>query len=273
MKPASLVLLLVALAFTAFSAEQASAQEYKETYNAALEAAKAKDFAGALELFKEAAIGADNAEDSDIARRARYVAAQLENRLGNAAYKAEQYDVALAHYSSGSDLYAEFIKNGYGEGQALIKIGRIDDGLAELVKVVKAPGDRKTSLAAETAIRQHFYFQASSAVSKSNAISRDADRAITALNQLTQYELAPDADFHYYMAEAHRIKGDAETSLSSADEALGLHQGTRTDKAKIWYVKAQAHVALRQTDAAKEAFTNAAVGAYKQSAEDWISRL
>ena len=52
-----------------------------------------------------------------------------------------------------------------------------------------------------------------------------------------------------------------------------MHRGTASDKAKIWFTKGEALVALGNVDAAKEAFQNAAVGAYRQSAEHYLETL
>lgn len=263
-----LALLLVGLVST-----PVAAQEYKEDYNAAQEAAKAKQFPEARAKFADAAKGADEAGDDGIAKQARSVAAKIDFILGNAALKDDDFEQALGHYQAGTAIFPAYIKNRYGQGLAFKKMGRMDEALGAFRDVSEASGDRKTSLAAAKAIREHFYFQASSAVSRKNPTALDADRAFAALTSLTEYNLDPDANYYYYQAEAHRIKGDASASDAAADKALELHNGSRSDKAKIWFVKGQALVSLGDVDAAKVAFTNADFGSYRQLVKHYLETL
>ena len=250
------------------------AQDYKEAYNAGIEAANDQStYAVARAKFAEAAQGADEASDAELARKARSYAAQLDYRLGTAAFRSEEFEAALTHYTNGSDIYPSYVRNQYGRGLALKKLGRMEEAL-EAWKVVAADTrDRKTALTALGAIRDHFYFQASSAVSRRGAVAADADRALTALGELTKYIEEPDANYHYYSAVAYQIKGDFSDALGAADQALELHTGSRTDKAKIWFVKGEVLVALGDKDAAKVAFQNAAYGSYKPSAEHYLETL
>ena len=264
---------LLAVALVAFTVVPiAYGQQYKKDFMSAQDAAKASDLEAARQMFDEAATGADEAQDAELARQARYIVAQIDYKLGLAAYKAEDFEAALAHHEAGSDAYSNYNKNQYGHGLALKKLGRIDEALVQWKAVSESTGDRKTVLAAERAIREHFYFQASSAVSKTNPIRSDAERAQAALTASQEY-LEPDADFHYYMAVVHKILGNAATSVAAADKALEMHKGSRSDKAKIWFTKGEALVSIGDTEAAKLAFQNAAVGAYRQSAEHFLESL
>ncbi len=250
----------------------AIAQQYKEDFNAAQEAAKLKDWADARGLFAMAATGADDASDPEVARRARYAAAQIDYKLGTAAFKAEDFETALKHYSDGDAIYSDYIKNLYGKGLTLGKLGRMDEALESWVAAATAPGDRKTSLAAEKRIRGHFIGQASSALGKQNATRSDADAALAALADLSEL-MDADADSYYYMALAHYVRGEASEAISAAQQALEIHNGSRTDKAKIYYVLGEAYVSINDKDAAKNAFQGAAYGSYKQSAEHYLETL
>ena len=168
-------------------------------------------------------------------------------------------------------MYPDYIKNKYGEGLALKKLGRMDEALVIWQGVSKS-NDRKTARTAAQAIRDHFYFQASSAVSKSNASAADADRAVAALRASEEY-LEPDADYYYYTAVAHNIKGDRNAAITNANKALEMHKGSKADKAKIYFVKGEALMNSGDTEGAKAAFANAAYGSYRQSAEHYISTL
>ena len=267
------LVLPLALLLAGLVSTQVAAQEYKEDYNAALAAAKAQQYPEARAKFPASAEGADEAGDDGISRQARSVAAKIDYKLGNAALKGDNFEQALGYYQAGTAIFPAYIKNRYGQGLALKKMGRMEEALGAFREVSEASGDRKTSLAAAKAIREHFYFQASSAVSRTNPTALDADRAFAALTSLEEYNLDPDANYHYYQAEAHRIKGDASASAAAADEALALHNGSKSDKAKIWFVKAQALVSLGDVDAAKAAFTNADFGSYRQLVKHYLETL
>ncbi|MCY4158661.1 MAG: hypothetical protein OXE92_02815 [Bacteroidetes bacterium] len=249
-----------------------AAQKYKEDFNSAQEAAKGSLWADARNLFFSAATGADEAADSEVAQRARYAVAQIDYKMGTTAFKAEDFETALKHYSDGETIYPAYIKNVYGKGLALRKLGREEEALDNFMAASAAPGDRKTSLAAENQIRDHFISQASTRLAKRNATRADADAALTALASLTQL-MEADSDTYYYTAQAHYVKGDWASAISAAEQALAIHNGSRTDKAKIYYVLGESYVSINDRGAAKNAFQNALYGAYKLSAEHYLETL
>ena len=269
MKTIQSVLILTLLTPLAVTAQD----EYKKAYNAALEFAKdATTYAEARNSFADAALGADEASDSEIGQRARYAAAQIDYKLGTSAYRSNDFEAALQHYTNGNEIYPAYIKNLYGQGLTLMSMERVDEALETLRNAAAAPGDRKTNLAAEKRIRGHFIGLASSALGKNNVTSEDADIALGALESLSEI-LQPDADLHYYTAVAHYQKGNGTSAIESANEALAIHKGSLTDKAKIYYVLGEAYVSINNTDAAKDAFREALYGSYKQSAEHYLENL
>ncbi len=265
--------LLATFLMAGLTTTPALAQEYKEAYNAAKTAAEAKDYKTAYTKYEEAARGAQSAGDQSVLDMSNKVLSQLDKIYGTKAYKAKNYDEAKGHFEKGIAHNPNNAKNYHSLGLALKNLGDIDGAMAALVKAMEvgsASGDRKTSNIARGAIRKHFYFQASSAVSKRNPSAADGNRALAALEALKEY-LEPDADFWYYSAEAYKAKNNFAQSLSAADNALELHKGTRTDKAKIYFVKGEALMATGNFDGAKAAFRNAAYGSYKAAAEDMIN--
>jgi len=265
----SIPLLIVTLLFLAVPAV---AQDYKETFNEAREAAAAKDYATAHAKYLEAIAGADAADDAEVARTARYVAAQIDNAMGTQALKAENFEKALQHHTQGAELFPEYIRNHYGRGLALKKLGRIEEALQAWQGILGSTQDRRTALAAENAIRDHFNFQAASAISKRSVTPNDGDRVLAVLENYQQY-LDPDADFYYFMALAYSAKGEHAQSVVAADQALAIHRGSRTDAAKIHFAKGEALVRVGDTAGAREAFTNAAFGPHKPAAEHYLSTL
>lgn len=249
------------------------AQDYKKDYNAALEFAKdTATFIEARNSFADAALGADNASDPEIAQRSRYAAAQIDYKLGTTAYKSDDWETALLHYINGNTIYPAYIKNLYGQGLTLLKIGRVDEAVKALMDVVAAPGDRKTSLAAQKRIRIHFISIASSELGKDNVSSEGTAKALDALTTLSEL-MPPDADVYYYTALAHYENGNSTSAIEAANSALVIHKGSLSDKAKIYYVLGEAHVRLNNVDDAKNAFQEARYGIYKQSAEHYLETL
>ena len=95
---------------------------------------------------------------------------------------------------------------------------------------------------------------------------------MAALARSSEY-VAPDADVHYYTAVAFSAKRDYASAVTAADEALAIHRGSRTDKAKIFFIKGEALMNSGDSAGAREAFTQAAVGQYRASAQHYLEQL
>jgi len=87
------------------------------------------------------------------------------------------------------------------------------------------------------------------------------------------YGIEADADTYYYQAEAAKIIGDYAQAVTLADQAIEIHRGSLTDKAKLYFVKGESLMYSGDVDGAKEAFAGATYGQYKASAEHWIETL
>jgi len=256
----------------------AEAQEYKQSFNDGVEAAKAKNLQSAVDHFNVAAEGAKTEGDAEVERRANGYIAKIEYSFGLSQMKKEAYDEAIVHFDTGIDKDPAYPKNYLARAKALKKQGDIDASIAayaETVSRAETAGDSKTGRTAKQAIRDHFIFLASSALSRngSRTTRADADEALEALMTLQNFVPEEDADVLYYMAEIHKINGEFKDAVEVADQALALHRGSRTDKAKIYYVKGEALMALGNNPGAKEAFTGASYGSYKASAQHYIETL
>lgn len=259
------------------SSTTATAQEYKETYNEAREAALAKDYQTALNKYVEAANGASAEGDEDVERAARRVVGQLTYILGRAQLQAENYEGALGYFEQGIEHYPSNAQNYLARASTLKRQGKADESIAafaQTIEVATAQSDTKTARQAEEAIRGHYIFLASTALSRNGARtgSSDAEEAMGYIEALLQYVEA-DSDTYYYTAESQKVKGQFEDAVASADQALAIHRGSRTDKAKIYFVKGEALMNSGDINGAKEAFRNAAYGNYRASAEHYIETL
>ncbi len=268
-----LATLLLALTFVA----PAAAQAYKEAYNAGLKAAEAKDYREALVKFTEAADGAETEGDEDVVTRSNRVIGQIEYSFGVAQMRQENFDAALARFENGINRYPAYAKNFLGRALAYKKLERIEDAMAsfqEAIQVATDNADRPTARKAENAIREHFVFLASSGLSRNaNGASRaDGVAAMEHLAKLQEY-VAANADVMYYTAVAHKAQGQNEEAAVAAEAALGMHRGSATDKAKIYYVMGEALMGAGDNAGAISALEQARVGTYRASAEHLLGML
>ncbi len=121
------------------------------------------------------------------------------------------------------------------------------------------------------AVRADFYDMAAAA-SQEGATTAQADQALDALTSMQEY-VEPEPELYYYMAESYKAKRDYQQSIAMADKALEIHRGSKTDKAKIYFVKGEALMSLNYNKEAKAAFENAAYGSYKARAEAYLEQL
>ncbi len=271
--------LLLAVLFFGLSAGSAFAQEYKETYNQALEAARAKKYDAAHGLFVKAGQQAKQAGDNDVAAKANKVAAQIDFNSGKKLSDSEQYEQALKHFESGIKLSPTYTNNYLGKAVALKSMKREDDAIAtyqKLIEVGKSAQDREAVTAGEKAIRDHYVYIASTALSRNGdkTTRTDANEALASLKKLQEtLDVSEDPDVHYYTAVAHNAAGDYAQALASGNKALELHKGSKSDKAKIYFLLGEANMYQGNTAAARDAFTNATFGTYKPLAEHYLETL
>ena len=176
----------------------------------------------------------------------------------------------MAHHEKGIGRTNDYVPNHYGKAKALEKLGRWDESVI-LLQGVMGMGDRKSASAAEKTIRGHYIYLASSKLSE-NPSSTDARAALDSIDEMLGYVDA-NADAYYYQAEANKVLGNYSDAISLADQALDAHRGSRTDKAKIYFVKGEALMYSGSTSAAAEAFNNALYGNYKPLAQHYIDEL
>ncbi|MFQ5569535.1 MAG: hypothetical protein ACE5G0_07655 [Rhodothermales bacterium] len=270
--------LLLVFLVGGMSAPSVLAQDYKEAYNAALEAAGAKNYTLAYQKYEEAARGARSAGDQDVVNSSNKVLSQLDRINGTRALKQGNFEVARGHFEKGIAHNPSYAPNYHNLGLALKNLDDLDGAIdawknaIEKGNASRTSKGRETARAAEKALRENLYYAASSRLGKSNPSRADADAAITTLDASTAH-IEPDADYYYYMAVARNVRGEYTQSIAMADKALDIHRGSRTDKAKIHFIKGEALMYQGDIDGAKASFANAAYGSYKASAEHYLQTL
>jgi tetratricopeptide (TPR) repeat protein len=256
---------------TLISASAVFAQEYKESFNAAIEAAKAKQYQQAYDLYTAAADGARAAGDAEVEDKSNKILSQLDQIFGTSLLKKEDYAGALTRFEHGIGHNPDYAVNYYNRGLALKKLDRTEEAIQSFVEAMNRD-DGKVARQAENAVRSHFHAEASRLVAKENPRVSDADQAIEYLDQVQQIVEA-NADTYYYLANAYSIKGDYEKAVAFADQALEIHRGGRSDRAKIHFLKGEALMYAGNITAAKDEFQEARYGNYKASAEHYLETL
>lgn len=279
MKTLSRILMLVVL-LTGLNASAAWAQddqEYKVAYNEGLEAAQAKDYDKAYTSFTRAATLAKQAGDADVESRARKIMTQIDYARGAADLKAENWAGAIEDFDKGIANSPEYSKNYYGKALALKNSDKWDEALAlykKAIEVAQAEGERTVATNSQKAIRDQYIFMASSALSGDGTPTRaGATQALAHLDELETHVPEADADVFYYRAEAYKVLGEYDQAVAMADQALELHTGSKSDKAKIYFVKGESLMLAGNNDAAKLAFQEAQFGNFKASAQHYLETL
>ncbi len=255
---------------------QAQSQAHKEAYNAALEAARAKDYPAARDEFARAYDLARQENDAEIAGKSAQYVAQIDYNTGTGLIRQENFVGALEHFNDGIEMYPSYVKNYEGKALALKKLERVEEAIQayqDLIAFGNEHNDTQALRKGEEGIRDHFNFLASSALGRrSEPSASDAREAIANLEEL-QKRVDADADTYFYLAVAHNALGNYDQAVSHADQALSLHRGSRTDAAKIHFTRGEALMYAGNITAAKESFENARFGSYKSPAEHYLETL
>ena len=273
----ALVLALLFVAATpAFAQDGGDDQAYKVAYNEALEAAKANNLDEAYTKFGEAAELAGQAGEDAIAQRASQVRAQIDYNRGALAAKNENYDQALTYFNQGIENDPQYAKNYLGKASALRKQENINEAMAAYQQAIEVgeQSDPQIAQAAQNSIRGYYTHLASQALSRGgeNVRSADAEEALGYLDEMEQYVEA-DADTYFYRATAANALGNYEQAIQYADQAISMHNGSRSDAAKLYFAKGEALMYMGNIAEAKAAFQNATYGSYKASAEHYLETL
>lgn len=270
------LLALLAVLIGGLTAAPALAQEYKEAYNAAIEAAQNQDYAAAHGEFARAAELAEEEGDNEIAQRAARNAAIIDYNLGKQLVENENYEEAVERFNSGIEIFPQYANNYLGKARAMKGLEQSEDVIAayqELITFGEENDNAEATRQGQTGLRDYYVFLASSALGRrAEPSAADAREALEYLDELEQH-LEPDADTYFYRAVAHNALGNYDEAVALTDQALEMHRGSRTDAAKIHFIRGEALMYSGETAAAKESFQNAAYGSYKSLAEHYIETL
>jgi tetratricopeptide (TPR) repeat protein len=264
---------LFAIPTLAQDSGDAKVEELKTTFAAAMTAAKQGNAEEAYPKLEKSLQLANETEQSGAASQIEDRMVKLAKNWGNKALKNEAYEEAMMHFEKGAQYAPTDAYMVYGMGLAQInQDGMMDQAIQTLQKAISVAeenGDRKTANLATERIRQEFVSRASQALNVQNPGSAAAEEALTALDEMRQY-VDPSAKSLFYRATALYAKGNYEEAISTAEEGLEMHRGSRTSAAKYHFVVAESQMKEGDASAACSRFQQSAYGDYKARSEHYL---
>ncbi|MEM1096718.1 MAG: hypothetical protein AAGJ10_19130 [Bacteroidota bacterium] len=250
-------------------------QEYKKAFNAAREAAVAKDYNTAYTEFSRAAQLAAAQGDDAVVKSSKRVLSQIDNARGRQAAKGGNFDQALQHFDTGIANNPDYARNYHDKGDVMLSdMGNKEEGIATLqlaIEKANAEGEPKVARSATRKIEIYFLNQVKPLL-ENNPTSSQADQAIAILQEMEEYVEA-SADEYFYMAMAYNIKGDYAQAVEMADKALGMGRISRNDQSKINFIKGEALLKAGDNEGARATFALVTTGAFRASAEYELCNL
>lgn len=250
----------------------AKMEELKSSYAGFQKAAKSDDYETAYSQLETAISLAEELEQSNALGQLRQFQQNLPTKWGNTALENENYQQALFHFNHGVDYSSQDAYVYYGKGLALVNMDSTSAGLdamREAISVGENTGNTRVVEIATERIRDEFVSRASQALSKQNPSESDANTALEALDTMRQY-VDPSAKSLFYRSSALFAKGQYQQAISTAEEGLSMHQGSRSDAAKYYFIIGESQFRLGDTATACQTFQDAAFGDYKARAEHYL---
>lgn len=252
--------------------KQKMQKQLKQTYAQGAKAGQAGNYNQAVASFEKALKLAQQLELTG-------AAGQIESNLikslkgaASAALDQENYEEALSQY----DRVLEHADNDAGvhfnRGIAYLSIDSTDAGLESLqraIEVGNAMGNTRVAGRATERIRDEFLAIASQALQGDNPSQEQVDTAINALDRMREY-VDPNADALFYRATALFESGQLQRAIQAARRGLDMHQGSRSDAAKFYFIIGESQLRLGNTAEACQTFENATYGDYKARAEHYL---
>jgi tetratricopeptide (TPR) repeat protein len=277
----SLALLLVAgLGVAPVHAQDGSGgdntQELKKrlqaSYKAGAQAGNQGNYETAISRFEEAIEVAQQLELDDIVQKIQSNLINSFKSAGSADLKQENYEQALAHFDRALE-YADNDPSVYhNRGIAYFSMDSTDAALESMqtaIKVGNETGNTRVAGMATERVRGHFLNLASQALNADNLSSSQISTALEALDEMENY-VDPNAQSLFYRALALFEQGNLQEAIQTAQQGLDMHDGSRSDAAKFYFVIAESQMMTGNQSQACETFKNAAYGDYQARAEHYL---
>jgi len=255
------------------NARKQKIQQLKRSYSSGIKAAKANQPEQAYADLEEALQLAKEVEVNNVVSKIQSYLQKLPKNWGNQAIDNEEYSTALTHFEKGIKHAPDDAYMYYGKGLALVNIDSTQAGLEtmqEAVEVGNRTGNTRVVGLAEQRIRDEFLAKASKALNAKNPTVTQADSALSALDQMKVY-VDSSSQSLFYRARAQFEKKDYQQAITSAQTGLDMHQGSRSDAAKYYFIIAESQLNLGNKNTACQTFQNATYGDYKARAEHYLN--
>ncbi len=246
--------------------ERAVGQIPRLAFMHAAQKVRERNLEEAIDAFQQAIELAETYEDEEILRRARGNLPALHLNLGNQYYSNGNNEAALEHYEKAIELNPSYINAYYQIGLVYRRKGDLDNALEHFdtsIDLAREAGDQENLERSQRAARNYLVYLATEQIEEDYF-----NRALDLLNRATGY--GESVSLHYRFAEVYNNQRRYSDALSSAQRALELEDGGRTDRARIYFEMGLAHKGMENTQAACEAFRNAMVGDFRSPAEHEI---
>jgi len=248
-------------------------KQLQKSYQAAAQAGNEGDYETAASNFEEAIQYAQELELDDIVQKIRGNLISSLKSAGTADLKSENYEEALSHFEAALEYDDADPSVHYNRGLALLNMeGRTEDGLEALQRAIELgneTGNTRVANLATERTRGEFHNIASEALNAENPTSAQIDEALSAIDELEQY-VDPNAQSLFYRARALFEAGDYQQALQTARQGLNMHQGSRSDAAKYYFIVGESQMRLGNETDACQTFKNAAYGDYRARAEHYL---
>ncbi len=277
----SLALLLVAgLGVAPVHAQDGSSgdntQELKKqlqaSYKAGAQAGNQGNYETAITRFEEARGIAQELELDDIVQKIEGNLISSLKNAGSADLKQENYEQALAHFDKALE-YADNDPSVYhNRGIAYFSIDSTDAALESMqtaIDIGNETGNTRVAGMATERVRGHFLNIASQALNGDNLSSSQINTALEALDDMENY-VDPNAQSQFYRSLALFEQGSLQEAIQTARAGLDMHDGSRSDAAKFYFVIAESQMQSGNQSQACETFKNAAYGDYQARAEHYL---
>lgn len=248
---------------------QKQLKQLKQTYKAFQKAAQNGNHETAYARLERAVSLAEAAEQSGALNQLRNFQQKLPTNWGNEAIKNENWESALMHFERGVQWSPKDAYVHYGRGLALVNMDSTEAGLQSLQRAIEVgneTGNTRVAGNATERIRDEFVSRASEALQSDNPSDEQIQTALDALDQMREY-VDPSANSLFYRATALYEDGQYQQAAETARQGLEMHQGSRSDAAKFYFIIGESHLALDNTSQACQAFQNATYGDYQARAQ------
>ncbi|HLR31899.1 MAG TPA: tetratricopeptide repeat protein [Fodinibius sp.] len=219
-----------------------------------------------ISAFQEAGKVSEEYGSTQIAEKVPGVITQLMYNQALLQYQQENFQESLATLDQVIERNANYAKAYYQKGIIVKNMegGSMEEALAlfdQAIEVGNQNNENQIVASAQEAASEELVYRGAQAIEASNYSS-----SIELLNQALEYNPS-SVDAHYRLAEAYNGQQQWQEAANAAQKAIEISNGGRTDKAKTYFSLGTAYQGMGQRADACDAFTNAAFGSFKSSAE------